>query len=251
MEVHHHPHVEKKSFKEYLLEGLMIFIAVTMGFIAENIRERISENETEKKSIEVVVNNLKDDVTRLQNCIRQNSYKAKIIDTMLTFLNKEKLSTDSVELLINFMYKCGPNFDFISNDAAIQEIKSSGSIRLIKNKGILDSFLRYEYTNKLISVNQADRNQWSFAAHSNSTKLDYSFYQSDNAAKLSKKKMEAATPGQIYYQEQKILLAQCHSQFQIVKFITEAMVLPLLQQQLENCKKLINLLEKNYHLEKE
>ncbi len=29
----------KKSLKEYLLEGLMIFVAVSMGFIAENIRE--------------------------------------------------------------------------------------------------------------------------------------------------------------------------------------------------------------------
>ena len=39
MEVHHHPHVEKKSFKEYILEGLMIFIAVSMGFAAESLRE--------------------------------------------------------------------------------------------------------------------------------------------------------------------------------------------------------------------
>jgi hypothetical protein len=39
MEVHHHPDVEKKSFKEYLLEGLMIFIAVSLGFFAEQIRE--------------------------------------------------------------------------------------------------------------------------------------------------------------------------------------------------------------------
>ncbi len=36
MEVHHHPHVEKKAFKEYFLEFLMIFLAVTMGFFAEN-----------------------------------------------------------------------------------------------------------------------------------------------------------------------------------------------------------------------
>ncbi len=28
MEVHHHPHVEKKNFKEYFLEFLMIFLAV-------------------------------------------------------------------------------------------------------------------------------------------------------------------------------------------------------------------------------
>lgn len=28
MEVHHHPHVEKKNFKEYFLEFLMISLAV-------------------------------------------------------------------------------------------------------------------------------------------------------------------------------------------------------------------------------
>jgi hypothetical protein len=41
MEVHHHPHVPNnpKPWKEYLLEGLMIFIAVTLGYGAENIRE--------------------------------------------------------------------------------------------------------------------------------------------------------------------------------------------------------------------
>ena len=45
MEVHHHPHVEKKSFKEYFLEFLMIFLAVTMGFFAETIRESITEHD--------------------------------------------------------------------------------------------------------------------------------------------------------------------------------------------------------------
>src|SRR5882762_10075503 len=47
MEVHHHPNVEKKNFKEYLLEGLMIFLAVTMGFFAESLRENIANHERE------------------------------------------------------------------------------------------------------------------------------------------------------------------------------------------------------------
>ena len=55
MEVHHHPHVEKKSFKEYLLEGLMIFLAVSMGFIAENIRENITKHEKEQHLMEMLV----------------------------------------------------------------------------------------------------------------------------------------------------------------------------------------------------
>src|SRR5215471_5281072 len=46
MEVHHHPHVEKKRFKEYFLEFLMIFLAVTLGFFAENIREHFAEKKT-------------------------------------------------------------------------------------------------------------------------------------------------------------------------------------------------------------
>jgi hypothetical protein len=39
MEVHHHPdlHHKKKNFKEYFLEFLMIFIAVTMGFVSKSI----------------------------------------------------------------------------------------------------------------------------------------------------------------------------------------------------------------------
>jgi hypothetical protein len=46
MEVHHHPHLphgEKKKFKEYFLEFLMIFLAVTLGFFAENVREHFDE----------------------------------------------------------------------------------------------------------------------------------------------------------------------------------------------------------------
>src|SRR5262252_909744 len=52
MEVHHHPHVEKKRFKEYFLEFLMIFLAVTLGFFAENIREHFAEKKTTREYLE-------------------------------------------------------------------------------------------------------------------------------------------------------------------------------------------------------
>ena len=52
MEVHHHPRVEKKNFKEYVLEFLMIFLAVTLGFFAENIREHFVNSEKEKNYME-------------------------------------------------------------------------------------------------------------------------------------------------------------------------------------------------------
>jgi hypothetical protein len=65
MEVHHHPHVEKKGVKEYFFEFLMIFLAVTLGFIAENIREKISEHKRAKIYAGTLVNDLQADTSAL------------------------------------------------------------------------------------------------------------------------------------------------------------------------------------------
>jgi hypothetical protein len=54
MEVHHHPRVEKKNFKEYFLEFLMIFLAVTMGFFAENIREYFNDRHHRDELYDVI-----------------------------------------------------------------------------------------------------------------------------------------------------------------------------------------------------
>src|SRR5665213_1471729 len=72
MEVHHHPdlHHAPKPWKEYLLEGLMIFLAVTMGFFAESLRERISDGEREKQAIESLVKCLSSDTIQLKSIIK-------------------------------------------------------------------------------------------------------------------------------------------------------------------------------------
>jgi hypothetical protein len=49
MEVHHYPSVEKKNFKEFLLEFLMIFLAVTMDF-SQKVCGKISAGMKRKNS---------------------------------------------------------------------------------------------------------------------------------------------------------------------------------------------------------
>src|SRR6476659_1817814 len=51
MEVHKHPHhvTHKKKWGEYLLEFFMLFLAVFLGFVAENIRETNVEHTHEKE----------------------------------------------------------------------------------------------------------------------------------------------------------------------------------------------------------
>src|SRR5215470_4783891 len=61
MEVHHHPKVEKKNFKEYFLEFLMIFLAVTLGFFAESLREHIVDKGREREYIRSFYSDLQSD----------------------------------------------------------------------------------------------------------------------------------------------------------------------------------------------
>src|SRR6266581_4914367 len=61
MEVHKHPHhvTHKKKWGEYLLEFIMLFLAVFLGFIAENFREHSVEGRKEKEYISSMVEDLK------------------------------------------------------------------------------------------------------------------------------------------------------------------------------------------------
>src|SRR5450631_2771420 len=69
MEVHHHPdlHHKSKPWKEYLLEFLMIFLAVTLGFFAETIREHISENAKAGELAESLYKEAYSDSVDIQN----------------------------------------------------------------------------------------------------------------------------------------------------------------------------------------
>src|SRR5689334_17756271 len=90
MEVHHHPKVEKKSFKEYLFEGLMIFLAVTLGFFAENIRASISDNRQLHEYVESMVSDLKSDAAMYDSSIAFNLQHCDMVDSIITGIRISK-----------------------------------------------------------------------------------------------------------------------------------------------------------------
>ena len=72
MEVHHHPdlHHKKKNFKEYFLEFIMIFLAVTLGFFAESLREHIVDKAREGQYIKSFYTDLQSDQGDLPTLIQ-------------------------------------------------------------------------------------------------------------------------------------------------------------------------------------
>src|SRR6187455_203479 len=68
MEVHHHTHHahDKRNWKSYFWEFLMLFLAVTLGFFVENQREHYIENERAKEFSKSLIQDLQNDIVGIQ-----------------------------------------------------------------------------------------------------------------------------------------------------------------------------------------
>jgi hypothetical protein len=145
MEVHHHPHLphgEKKKFKDFFLEFLMIFLAVTLGFFAESLREHINDNEKGKQYIRSLVEDLESDTMRMNDIIRFDEAKITALNNMYqcydTVTNNLK-ATSCMGELIKFSKVNRP---FLSNDRTISQLANGGFSLLAKEDA--DSILSYE-----------------------------------------------------------------------------------------------------------
>ena len=143
MEVHHHPHVEKKNFKEYFLEFLMIFLAVTMGFFAESLREHISDGEKRVQYIQSLTEDLEADTARMGDIIRYDEEKITALNTMYgcyDTVTSNLKTTSCMGLLIKYSKVNRP---FQLNDRTITQLANAGGFRLLEKEDA-DSILAYE-----------------------------------------------------------------------------------------------------------
>ncbi|HEX3386073.1 MAG TPA: hypothetical protein VHS53_12830 [Mucilaginibacter sp.] len=152
MEVHHHPEVEKKGFKEYILEGLMIFIAVMMGFFAESIREHLSDRSKENEFMISMVRDLKADTLQISNTIKNYNSICAAIDTLLITLKSGEPDAALINRIVSQNFWAYTGFNY--NNNTIQQLKSSGNFRLVQNKRVTDSILKYDNLENAFILNQ-------------------------------------------------------------------------------------------------
>lgn len=156
MEVHHHPDLmhKEKPWKEYLLEGLMIFIAVTLGFFAENIRENIAEKHKKKEAMMAVAYDLERDIKLIDKHIDLNKRRLRVFDSLnkLIQLPPEKIDQ---KIYYRLIVELPDAWNFTSNNKSRIESESKGYISNTEDKEIAVSISEYEFL-----VNDLD--QWIF-----------------------------------------------------------------------------------------
>ncbi len=156
MEVHHHPDIRRKDLKEYILEGVMIFMAVTMGFFGEKFREDLMEHSKEKEYIVSMIEDAQTDILSFEKNIILNKLRVLRLDTIsnlcFNYASPEK-NDPSMYDVVRYCIKY-PDFA-IPVERTMFQLKNAGGMRLIQNKDAIDSIIFYDEMAKKV-VNQQD-----------------------------------------------------------------------------------------------
>jgi hypothetical protein len=182
MEVHHPHHItHKKQWKEYLIEFIMLFTAVTLGFFAENYRERVIESHKEKEYMQTMVVDLKEDIDRIQNSIETTSMKVQAMDSLIRNIYAKPYTDSSIRRLY-YLYRryMGSATDVSFSRRTINQLINSGNLRLIRSMEISDSIVYYDInTDRIVRQYSVFHDQYQQKARELSNQIFDSYYLVD------------------------------------------------------------------------
>ncbi|HEY2583994.1 MAG TPA: hypothetical protein VGI43_19450 [Mucilaginibacter sp.] len=146
MEVHHHPDLnhKKKAWREYFLEFLMIFLAVTMGFFAETMRENISENGKAKELAKSLYLEAYNDSVIMQSKIALRRRKEVQMEYFRMYVKDSSLTHLSERFYPSFMwsYIITAAIEFEPNDGILNQLRNSGTLRYFKSTELQNAISR-------------------------------------------------------------------------------------------------------------
>ncbi|MBS1658991.1 MAG: hypothetical protein JST18_12960 [Bacteroidetes bacterium] len=145
MEVHHHTHHEheKRNWKSYFWEFLMLFLAVSLGFFVENQREHYIENQRAKEFSKSLIEDLQNDIVAIRAQKKIATTYIAFADSLIN-LSQTKLEGRNAarfSFYTRFAYWTQP---IVWNRATFDQIKNSGSLRYFKNQKLLDKMMKYD-----------------------------------------------------------------------------------------------------------
>ena len=146
MEVHHHSHTARKKWTHYFWEFFMLFLAVTLGFLVENMREHYVENKREKQYIRSLIADLKDDNQNISREITAQEKRTAMMDSMIAILN-DPSKIHGNEGSLYYWGRISPRLATLPvNTRTFEQLKNSGNFRLIKNIETSNRIMTYYET---------------------------------------------------------------------------------------------------------
>jgi hypothetical protein len=143
--VHHHEHNrEKKGWKSYAWEFLMLFLAVFCGFLAQNLLEHRLEKEKGNQYVRSMIEDIISDSTKINQAFEFTKKQQLSLDSLSLLFDNPPYSDSTIKRMYVLMLK------YTMNDAnvaftkrTVSQLKNSGGMRLISNKISADEITKY------------------------------------------------------------------------------------------------------------
>ena len=158
MEVHHHGHVhETKKWKEYLFQFLMLFLAITLGFFVENLREHYIEGERAEALAKNLFKEIYTDSITVQQKLAVRNKKEKECSYFINYVKDSSLTNLSRRFYHSFTWSFiqTAQLMFDPNDGILNQLRNSGELRYFKS-----SILQSQIGKLSVAINNLrDRNE--------------------------------------------------------------------------------------------
>jgi hypothetical protein len=180
MEVHHHPHVptHSKPWKEYLIEGIMIFVAVTLGYGAENVREHYINKHKGIISVQNLYKDLKDDSLNYAWSIQNRNFQDSCFE-VISYLFDEKIIKNEIPSVYASHSNISLRMLPIMNTMALDQIKSSGALNYIEDDELKEMI--QSYSSDANGLKLREQREFSFIDRMldpiTTTRFEYKYYQ--------------------------------------------------------------------------
>jgi len=243
MEVHHHSHTERKKWTHYFWEFLMLFLAVTLGFFVENQREHYVEHQRELQYMRSMVEDLKLDTTELTGHIRMRMERDEMFDSLVYLLTQTNIRENG-----NSIYYIGrivsPPISFFPNDRTIQQLKSAGGLRLIRDMDISNSIMAYDRKMRQSVFELGDEQQvrGEYRLSANKIFSGQVFHEM-----MKNKGIKRPIGNPALFSEDKALLNEFIMETQYLEKVNQKQAARA-QELVDQARKLITDIEKEYHL---
>ena len=153
MEVHQHSHTERKKWTHYFWEFFMLFLAVTLGFFVENIREHLADRKKEKSYISSLIADLKNDTTTIRQVTKVDFRilhgEDSLVDLLSNFKDNDSISRKCYRYY--FLYATS-YIEMTFNERTMSQLLNTGNMRLIHRQSISDSIMDYNFLVKYVQA---------------------------------------------------------------------------------------------------
>ena len=153
MEVHHPRVHHEKKWKEYLFEFLMLFLAVSAGFIVENIRDNYQEKQRANEYAHMLLKDVIKDTIELHGLRNYYQQSISAIDTLEHLWRQYKSTMPEIDFYFYGRYALSA-YRMSFNDATLQQLKNSGNLRYFGNLALKEKVSEYDNAIRTFSLRQ-------------------------------------------------------------------------------------------------